>query len=116
MCRSLGPDLCPPHVLEPCLLLRSVGQLLWTFSSWQFLSTVRRCLQLLGVTDAHTYTLKAFRAGRATELATQGESWAAVLAAGEWKSLSALNYIDAEAVDEAAASWEAVQASSEEDP
>ena len=37
------------------------------------------------------------------------------LGLGEWKSVTALRYVDADGVDQAAAAWESVQGSSSED-
>jgi hypothetical protein len=49
---------------------------------------------MLGVGTASKYGLKAFRAGRATELAASGAGLEAVLAAGEWKSKAFMRYVD----------------------
>ena len=115
LCRSRGAAVCPVHVMKPLLDQTQPGSRLWAFSGAQFLRMLRRALQLLGVAQGQAYTLKAFRAGRATEMAKDGESWSAVLAAGEWKTMSALAYIDEDAVDTVAAVHEAVVNSSDEE-
>ena len=84
---------------------------MWNFTSGQFLRALRRILTLLEFEGAGGITLKAFRAGHAQELARNGTAWAQILLAGEWRSLSVLNYLDAEQIDESAAAWEAIQAS-----
>ena len=62
------------------------------------------------VEGALAFTLKAFRAGHATEMAACGAGWATIL-----NSIAALSYIDPDEVESAAATWEAVAASSDED-
>jgi len=114
-CRTRGESTCGPHRLGPYLERAQQGERLWDFSAAEFLRDLRRALTLLGVAHGREYTLKAFRAGHAAEIAKSGASWAEVLAAGEWRSLAALSYVDADAVDQAAAAWEAVQNSSSEE-
>ena len=62
---------------------------------------LRRLLTLLGVEHAQAYTLKAFRAGKATALAASGKSLGHILAAGEWRSSAFLSYVDTDVVDQA---------------
>ena len=114
-CGTKGPATCPPHRLGPLLAQKRPGDRLWSFTSSALLKMLRRCLALLQAEGAAKFTFKAFRAGHATELATSGAAWAQILAAGEWRSMAALRYIDADAVDSSAATWEAVQNSSDED-
>ena len=94
---------------------KRLGERLWTFTAASLLRMLRRSLAILQTEGAAQFTLKSFRAGHATELATSGAAWSQILAAGEWKSLAALRYIDADAVDSAAATWEALNGSSEEE-
>ena len=55
-----------------------------------------RLLQLLSVPGAHDFSLKSFRAGRATALAAAGAGVAEIWAAGEWKSSAFLRYCQAD--------------------
>ena len=114
-CANLGSTFCPVHSVSTLLERRQVGERLWNFTSYALLRMLRRCLAVLGTEHAKAFTLKGFRAGHATELAVNGASWSQILMQGEWKSLAALRYIDADAVDASAASWEAVAGSSEEE-
>jgi len=115
ICAKRGASVCPPHRFRALLEEKATGERLWHFSADELRKQVRRCLGLLRVEGASAYTLKAFRAGHASELAASGAGWANVLAAGEWKSLAALSYVDPDEVDAAAAAWEAVAASSDEE-
>ena len=57
----------------------------------------------------------AFRAGRATAMAAEGANMAAIMQAGEWRSMAALRYIDSDQVDYAHVMRRMVEASDEED-
>ncbi len=48
---------------------------------------------------ASDFTLKAFRAGRATELAAAGWLLPQVMAMGEWRSFAVLRCIDSDRVN-----------------
>ena len=107
--------MCAPHVLGPYLAGRPTGSRIFLFSAHEFLRTLRRLLALLGTPQANVCGLKAFRAGHAQELAVGGTPWAQILLAGEWKGLSALAYMNPDEVDAAAATREAIDASSSDD-
>ena len=62
---------------------------------------LRKRLAFLGTESAGEFTFKAFRAGRATELAANGASIGTILEAGEWRSRTFLNYVDTGKVDAA---------------
>jgi hypothetical protein len=51
------------------------------------------------VPAASSFSLKAFRAGKATALAAKGHAYSKILAAGQWASGAALRYIDDDVVD-----------------
>ena len=51
---------------------------------------------------------KAFRAGRATQLAREGKPIHMIMQMGEWRSAAILNYVSADALD-ASAFWQEVQ-------
>ena len=99
LCGTVGPNRCPPHRLGPFLSRKSVGEKLWEWSSSDFKNLVRRLLVLLSVPDAERFSLKAFRAGKATELARSGNALGTILAAGEWRSNAFMRYVDEDAVD-----------------
>ena len=99
LCKEFGPHLCPPHRLAPFLTQRSAGQPLFLLTTVTFTSTLRRLLSLSLVANSQTFTLKAFRAGRATEMAVQGDTLRAILLAGEWSSSAVLRYVNADAID-----------------
>ena len=101
MCSSWGAGRCPVHRIGPYLATLCAGQPLWPFSAAQFGSWLQRVLTLLSVEGATQFTLKAFRAGKATALAEAGCSIGDILRAGEWQSRAFLAYIDEDAVDAA---------------
>ena len=75
------------------------GGCLFDFSAHSFLVHLQSLLAQLGVSHASLFTLKAFRAGKATSLVASGVSLGAVLAAGEWRSKAILNYVDEDVFD-----------------
>ena len=80
------------------------------------LSALHRVLTLLGLVAPTTYTWKAVRAGRATELATTpGVSLAEVMKQGEWSSAAVLAYLRPEDVHTQAFVAHALEASDAED-
>ena len=79
---------------------KQTGSNLFNLNIGDFTGILRRFLTLAMTPDASTYTLNAFRAGRATELAVQGEPLGAILSAGEWKSAQFLRYVDVDIVEQ----------------
>ena len=69
----------------------------------------------MGAQHADAYTLKAFRAGKATALAAAGKSLRVILAAGEWRSTAFLSYVDTDAVDQSQILDQTLAASDAED-
>ena len=69
----------------------------------------------MAVPRAHEFSLKAFRAGHATELVRSGAPWAKLLEAGEWRGQASLRYVELTAVDAAAFAASIVEASSDEE-
>ena len=100
-CSTTGPGQCVVHRAAGLLQRKSRGQRLWAVTEATALSHVRRLLSQLGIGDACRYTLKAFRAGRATALAVAGCSIGDILRAGEWRSAAFLCYINEDDVDKA---------------
>jgi hypothetical protein len=99
LCRTRGPSRCPPHRLMPFLEKFKVGERLWAWTPAEFARIMKRMLSLLLTPGADNFSLKAFRAGKATELAKAGSALGTILAAGEWKSTAFMRYVDEDAVD-----------------
>ena len=78
------------HLSRPCLC-KEVGP---------HLCTLRKFLSLSLVEDSQKFTLKAFRAGRATEMAAQGNALGTILLAGEWSGSAVLRYVNVDAIEE----------------
>ena len=91
------------------------GQLLFPGNAHRYLSELRRMLSLLYSTGAMTFTLKAYRAGKATQLTKDGATWQQLQEAGQWRGTSALAYVNRQAVDQYAAIQAAIEASSDEE-
>ena len=68
----------------------------------QLTKTLRLRLPALGFPEAALMTLKAFRAGHATELGRPGKSLREILLSGEWGSAACLAYCNPGEVDAAA--------------
>ena len=99
VCATKGKSLCGVHRLRAFLASKQVAAPLWSFTPAKALHTLKRMLVLCRAPNHAAFTLKAFRAGRATQLAAQGKSLGAILQAGEWRSSAFLSYIDTDAVD-----------------
>ncbi|CAE8612287.1 unnamed protein product [Polarella glacialis] len=86
--------------IVPCLWTASL-QLTFVFGG---ANTGRkaRYLSMLGVAGASQFTMKCFRAGKATALAQSGAPVHLILQRGEWKSAAVLSYADADAWDRGA--------------
>ena len=110
-----GLLLCSVHKLSDRLAREQVGQQLWHTTGGRFQATLRRYLALLDVPSANQFTLKSFRAGRATALAAAGKSVGSILAAGEWRSRAFLRYVDEEVVDTAQRLHKTLEDSDNED-
>ena len=72
------------------------GSRVFHWSGPQAVAKLRRYLRLLKIPHASEFTLKAFRAGRATAMAAQSIGLQMILATGEWKSQTFLNYVNEE--------------------
>lgn len=100
-CATVGPQFCTVHRCLSCLAGKVVGSRLWYITPSTFLAKTRRYLGLLGVANARTFTLKAYRAGKATSMASAGATVGQILMAGEWRSHAFLRYVDTDVVDAA---------------
>ena len=63
---------------------------------------VRWVLKNIGKPEGERFSLKSFRASRATCLAEQGKGLRTILELGEWKGKAALNYMNEAMLDDAA--------------
>ena len=77
------------------------GAAVWTLTAHLVLTQLRRILAQAGASGLDHFTLKCFRAGRATQLAVDGRSLGVILQAGERRSAAFTRYIDEEKVDAA---------------
>ena len=96
-CVERSPVTCLIHRVAPglnCLRLASRYSHALARSSCSRCGACSRCW-------VRRFTLKGFRAGRATSLACQGKSLAAILRAGEWRSAAVLRYLDIDSIDPA---------------
>ena len=91
--------MCVTHRVQPHLVRTVVGCKLFSYTATQFLNILKKLLIQLSVQHAEAFTLKAFRAGKATALANSGAPLGQILAAGEWKSRAVLNYVDEDVFD-----------------
>jgi hypothetical protein len=107
------PLLCCIHFAGQYIMSKPIGDPLFGFSHAQFTHAIKRALMLLEVHGAIRFSLKAFRAGRATELAKKGVPIGKILQAGEWKSSAFLRYIDEDTVDHASFAHEILESDDE---
>ena len=98
-CRSVGAKMCVAHRIEPHLTKAVVGTKIFSYTATQFLNVLRKLLIQLSVDHATSFTLKAFRAGKATALANSGAPLGQILAAGEWRGRAVLNYVNEDVFD-----------------
>ena len=114
-CAVGGRQFCVVHRVAPFLRKKRIGEHLWAFNQGQALASLRRLLALNATPDVAKFTLKAFRAGKATALAASGKSLGAILQAGEWRSSAFMSYVDTDVVDAAQILDQTLVASDEED-
>ena len=65
------------------------------------------------VEHSQKFTLKAFMAGRATEMAARGNALGTILLAGEWSSSAVLRYVNVDAIEEQSFLQRVVQSDSD---
>ena len=114
---QVTPQLCAPHRMATALQPLTRGEpTLPGATPASVLRDARRVLTLHSVEGSREYTLKSFRAGRATSLAAAGWTFHTyAMEAGEWKSMAVLRYIDTDAVDLTQAFQIALRTSDDED-
>jgi len=69
-------------------------------NAYEFTKRMKLALNETGVDDVASFTLKAFRAGHATEQAMRGIALAKIMEMGEWSSRAIFAYINMDLVDE----------------
>lgn len=82
----------------------TVDEVVWTFAAQQFLKTTREQLARIGCGDgARLMTFKAYRGGKATDLAKAGVSLGYICKEAEWKQSAGAwdRYLDEDKVDPA---------------
>lgn len=99
LCGTVGNQRCVVHRLQPVLEKLVPGAVAFGITAYDFLCTLKKFLDLLAVDGSQSFTLKAFRAGKATALAEAGAPLGQLLAAGEWRSKAILNYVDEDVFD-----------------
>ena len=104
-CKEVGQQFCLPCRGAQICQQAKPAEHLWSFKPTAFAKR----------TKAESFTLKAFRAGKATQMARDGNNLALILQAGEWKTSSFLRYLDGEKVDEERALWCTLEMNDRED-
>ena len=110
-----GPQFCVFHRLEKVFAANSPGSCLWNFNSFQTLKTLRNTIKCVSSANANQLSWKAFRAGKATQMAASGCDLGRILEAGEWRSRAFVKYIDESAIDGARLLDASVNSSGDED-
>ena len=113
MCAEVDAQFCVVCRVAACK--HDLGDRLIMESSQCLLKKMRRFLALLQIPDAELFTWKAFRSGRATEMAAQGYTLGQVLLAGDWQSVAMLRYIKESEADAAECIRQASENSGEEE-
>lgn len=96
-CKTDGRQFCVVCRTRP-ILDRPLGTKLFTVKAASFLRVLRHTLVCFGAPHASIMGLKAFRAGRATELALT-QPLGVVMEAGGWASLALSRYICLDTLD-----------------
>ena len=96
-CSVHGPKFCVVHRLLAWTMVK--GERVSVRSSYEVQKEFREDCASCGLPGAQRRTLKSFRAGKATAMAARGDSLAAILECGEWRSCALLKYISETEVD-----------------
>ena len=76
------------------------GQALFNKTAPQLLKRFRDLLSLLKIPGSERFGFKAFRAGKATDLAKSGCPVHIIMMMGQWRSAALLRYVSPDALDE----------------
>ncbi len=87
--------------MRPVLKHAKPGQLLWNYTDAEFLEMLKVPLERCKHKEqAEKLTLRGVRAGKATQMAKDGEDWVKIQRYGQWKgSQSMMRYIADDAID-----------------
>ena len=101
LCGDKNPraqKICPPHRVWPLLAERvSSGERVFpSFRKNNVNQLLKLNLRILGFSDGHLYTSKAFRRGSTQELHQSGNSLEVIKGAGGWHGAGFKSYIDHE--------------------
>ena len=99
ICAGTRHPLCPGHALMDVWQNFQVGERLFNFTAAHALNRFRKVLQLLDVPGAALFTFKCFRAGKAVELASQGQPLHVIMHQGQWRSAALLAYVTSDQLD-----------------
>ena len=92
--------ICLPCRLGNFVQRRRKGQRLYNMNSYEFTKRVKEALRSLGYENVEKFTLKAFRAGHAIELACPGVALAKIMQKDEWSARAIFCDINMEQVDQ----------------
>ena len=93
--------ICLPCRFGKFVQRRRKGQRLYNMNFYEFTKRVKEALRSLNFDNVEKFTLKAFRAGRATELVCREVHLAKIMEKGERSSKVIFCYINMEQVDQA---------------
>ena len=110
----MGAVLCAARRVGAWVQQFGLGEKAFQFSAAGALAVLRRYLTMLGVPEAHQFTWKSIRAGRATQMAAQGFTLGAILTAGEWRSAAVFKYLHDSDIDAAEVLRQALDVSEDE--
>ena len=110
-CKQVGRQFILPcrgaHVFGT--IARGFG--LWDSKANNVTKKTKAVLKAVRTREAEHFTLNGFRAGKATQMAKDGDHLALILEADNWKSKAFMRYLDHEKVEEDRALWFAMEAS-----
>jgi len=95
-CATTGKTCCLFHRMASHLQNKKPGNLLWDMKKDEFLKMVQEPLQRMGFTASDEMTLKAFRAGKATQMVEDGKPVTELMDAGEWGTSAFTRYLPKE--------------------
>ena len=113
--RMRSEQFCVLHRMKKQSKDKKAGEVLWEFPAHAALKNFRNTLKAIGEKNSESYGWKAFRAGKATQLASQDSSIGEILTAGEWRTKAFLNYIDEASIDSASLLEESMKSDDEEE-
>jgi len=98
-CAEVGPEACGVCHLARVAANFNIGEVIFSFTEKEVLSNLKKAMLLMGIPGHKNLGLKAFRAGRATQLLAQNHALSTILSMGEWKWAAVQSYVDVDTVD-----------------